>query len=232
MAFTDQGHLTRHRTVHTGERPYECAECGASFTQKGDVVRHARTHLGDRAYSCHLCRYQASESGNVKKHVIAVHSKEYPYMCERCGKGFVTPSMLRAHLAAHVEHRHRCSLCPFSSNDKDRVLKHEKIHKGARPFACGTCGKTFKWHYDLAEHRRLHTGERLHVCSECGMSFTKRGDLVRHARTHTGDKPYSCHLCKYRTGDSGSVKKHVIQVHTKEFPHTCGHCGKGMIRFV
>ncbi|KAM7300157.1 zinc finger protein 530 [Ixodes scapularis] len=109
MAFTDQGHLTRHRTVHTGERPYECAECGASFTQKGDVVRHARTHLGDRAYSCHLCGYRASESGNVKKHVIAVHSKEYPYMCERCGKGFVAPSMLRAHLA--VRHFYKDEEC-------------------------------------------------------------------------------------------------------------------------
>ncbi|CAN8022874.1 unnamed protein product, partial [Ixodes persulcatus] len=154
--------------------------------------------------------------------------KTFP--CGDCDSHFSSRHFLERHRTQrHAERRHRCSLCPFSSNKKDSVLRHERTHTGERPFACGTCGKAFTRHYDLAEHRRLHTGERLHECAECGMSFIKRGDLVRHARTHSGDKPFSCHLCEYRTSDSSNVRKHVIQVHTKEFPHTCERCGRGFV---
>ena len=36
-AFADSFHLKRHRMSHTGEKPYECPECGQRFTQRGSV---------------------------------------------------------------------------------------------------------------------------------------------------------------------------------------------------
>ncbi|CAN8022340.1 unnamed protein product, partial [Ixodes persulcatus] len=137
---------------------------------------------------------------------------EDTFSCGDCDSVFSSWYFLERHREmTHRERssRYRCTLCPYSSYKRDSVVKHERS--------------------SLNVHKRAHTGERPHGCTECGITFPKKSDLIRHARTHSGSKVYSCDLCAFRTSDSSSVKKHVIAMHTKEFPHTCERCGKGFV---
>lgn len=153
------------------------------------------------------------------------------FACRDRSDGFSSRNFLERHRTQkHVERRHQCTYCSYSSDKRTRVLRHERTHTREGFFPCGTCGKAFPRQDNLTKHQVLHTGERPYTCTErSSASFTENYVPIQHARIHSGYKRYPCHLCKYRTSDSGNLKKHIICVHTKEFPHTCELCGKGFV---
>ncbi|KAI5779599.1 hypothetical protein EDC01DRAFT_307135 [Geopyxis carbonaria] len=83
------------------------------------------------------------------------------------------------------------------------------------------CGRTFRQPGLLTKHNLQHT--RPFGCAQCGLTFPNRNDLDRHVRDqHIRDPSMRipCDICKHSSRDMSNMKKHMQDVHGREWVKT------------
>ncbi|KAG8450634.1 hypothetical protein GDO86_003055 [Hymenochirus boettgeri] len=201
----DSSNLKTHvKTKHSKEMPFKCDICLQTFADSKDLQAHAILHQESKSHQCLHCDHKSSNSSDLKRHIISVHTKDYPHKCEVCEKGFHRPSELKKHEAAHRGKKmHQCRHCEFQIADPFVLSRHIlSVHTKELPFRCKRCKKGFR----------------------------QQIELKKHMKTHSGKKVYQCEYCEYNTTDASGFKRHVISIHTKDYPHRCDYCKKGFRR--
>ncbi|PIO29264.1 hypothetical protein AB205_0053140 [Aquarana catesbeiana] len=201
----DSSNLKTHvKTKHSKEMPFKCDICLQTFVDSKELQAHAILHQESKSHQCLHCDHKSSNSSDLKRHIISVHTKDYPHKCEVCEKGFHRPSELKKHEAAHRGKKmHQCRHCEFQIADPFVLSRHIlSVHTKELPFRCKRCRKGFR----------------------------QQAELKKHMKTHSGKKVYQCEYCEYNTTDASGFKRHVISIHTKDYPHRCDYCKKGFRR--
>ncbi|CAL4122294.1 unnamed protein product, partial [Meganyctiphanes norvegica] len=86
-----------------------------------------------------------------------IHSKEKPFKCLDCGKGFCQSRTLAVHRILHMEESpHKCPTCGRSFNQRSNLKTHLLTHTDIKPYTCPQCDKVFRRNCDLRRHALTH----------------------------------------------------------------------------
>ncbi|XP_064628204.1 zinc finger protein 135-like isoform X1 [Lineus longissimus] len=102
-AFISQKLLDAHRRKHTGEKPYLCSICGKGYQSSSSLSKHIALHPfveKPKNTICPVCKKRFKSWCFLRDH-LRVHSGERPFVCETCGKGFMSMDVLKKHRATH-----------------------------------------------------------------------------------------------------------------------------------
>lgn len=195
--------------MHTGEKPYECSDCGRGFVSTEGLRKCQCSHASDLSNQGTLgipdTASSDSQTMNIKikdeEQELAINVKEEeeigvfvntdrekPYQCTTCKNAFVHPSSL---------------------------ARHKQSHTSVAQYSCSECGKEFSQSWTFKIHMQQHTGEKLHHCCQCDKSFSASALLRRHQIVHTRVKPYPCSLCRKKFSSSAN--------------QSCLHAGEGTV---
>jgi uncharacterized Zn-finger protein len=111
--------------------------------------------------------------------------------------------------------------CTYSTNSKEHLESHKKVHAPERLFMCELCPQSFKWSHSLRRHVQSTHADRSKYrfrCPRegCGKAFSRKDHLTNHEASHDGDRrtpAFACAECgqafRAKKTLAGHLKTHL-----------------------
>lgn len=195
----------------TGREMHACSYCNKRFNYRSQVIIHERVHTRERPFVCKQCGKGFSQINNLKKHQLCHRGGEGNHECGECGKAFCHAQSRKNHMVAAHGFGTRLDCEACGKTFHNKKALIAHSTSHSRAFGCELCGNAFGTKQTLKTHQFTHTGERPFICNYCGKSFAYLCNLKTHKRVHTGEKPFGCEWCGKCFTQKHCLEKHLCK---------------------
>ncbi|XP_050359433.1 PR domain zinc finger protein 5-like isoform X7 [Nymphalis io] len=168
--------------------------------------------LDSNGFECQICCAHFTSFCKINEH-MNTHFKNY--ICDACGKAFISKSRFRTHVQSHETGSFPCGVCDEILETRvARMCHRSKVHKKGVRYTCPHCPEVFTTYYARAKH--LVDGhaqqKQKYECFTCGKSFETSCKRAAHIRlTHKPiEKRYDCPNCSWYFVSKSKLKRHIL----------------------
>lgn len=225
-----------------------CCICSAPFQDISQMHDHVIQHgfefnlhhrdgvlpffLDKESWKCFICSEKFNNFLKLYEH-MNVHYQYY--ICDVCGKGYMTAPRLRKHSEVHISGSFACTECGKvffmrAARDAHKASAHSK---GPR-YECPHCNTRFHSYYDRMTHLKETHSEKevVYKCSYCDLSFKTSGSRATHVRNvhFLPQLDFKCSSCHWKFKTSYELKRHMVRHTLKAKTYRCTFCSKSFLR--
>ncbi|XP_068620811.1 homeotic protein spalt-major isoform X3 [Battus philenor] len=175
-----------------------CNICYKTFACNSALEIHYRSHTKERPFKCTVCDRGFSTKGNMKQHMLTHKIRDMPPGFDKGSNG---PN----------EETRDPSPDRRSSPDKMDLKRSPPVHPpppmNHAPIDMPPLPKR-----PTVPSTPTHpppSASSKHLCGVCRKNFSSSSALQIHMRTHTGDKPFRCAVCQKAFTTKGNLKVHM-----------------------